>query len=109
VGRFADLATDALLVDLGDLASAHGYRPSPVVARLLAYDRRKGTQLLATLNAWLHHMGETKPAAAYMCVHPNTFRYRLRRAFEVGGLDPDDTPQALNLMLEFKLVELQSV
>jgi DNA-binding PucR family transcriptional regulator len=37
-------------------------------------------------------------------VHPNTFRYRLRRITEVGGIDLDDADSRFAAMLELRLL-----
>jgi DNA-binding PucR family transcriptional regulator len=109
VGHIEELATAALLIELRDLAVANGHQPSSAVQKLLDYDRRKGTDLVPTLRSWLTRLGDISPAAADMNIHPNTFRYRLRRAFEIGGIDPEAAPHTLSLMLELKLVELQQM
>ena len=47
----------------------------------------------------------TSPAAAApVYVHPNTFRYRLRRLAEVGGLDLADPDARFAAMLQLRLV-----
>ena len=56
-------------------------------ARLAAYDADHDTTLMATLRAWLDAFGDVAAALANMYVHPNTFRYRLRRVTEVSGID----------------------
>jgi len=38
-----------------------------------------------------------------MYVHPNTFRYRLRRLAEVGGLDLTDADARFAAMLQLRL------
>ena len=42
--------------------------------------QQHNTNLLETLRAWLDAFGDVIAASAAMYVHPNTFRYRLRRA-----------------------------
>ena len=46
--------------------------------------------------------GFSRPAAA-LDVHPDTFRYRLRRAAQIAGLDLDDPDARFAAMLEFRL------
>ncbi len=57
------------------------------VTRLHDYDERNNTDLLGTVRTWLAHNAETRAAATALCLHPNTLRYRLRRAEEVAGMD----------------------
>ena len=49
---------EALLLELRDLAAAHGDRPTGPVARLSAYDAEHGTNLVETLRAWLDAFGD---------------------------------------------------
>ncbi|MFF8841348.1 PucR family transcriptional regulator [Streptomyces sp. NPDC015127] len=75
----------------------------PAVARLLAHDAEHGTDYAATLRAWLAAVGDVGRAAAALTVHPNTLRYRLRRARELFNLDLDDPDVALAAWLELTL------
>jgi DNA-binding PucR family transcriptional regulator len=61
--------------------------PDGPVVRLREYDRRHNTAFTETLAAWLDIFGDVIAAAA-VHVHPNTFRYRLKRPAEMAGLQP---------------------
>jgi len=104
VARLADVHAEALLMELRDLAAAHGDRPTGPVARLSAYDLEHGTNLVETLRAWLDAFGDVAAAAAAMFVHPNTFRYRLRRLTEVSRIDLTDPEQRFAAMLQLRAV-----
>ena len=91
-------------MELRDLAAAHGDRPTGPVARLSAYDAEHGTNLVETLRAWLDAFGDVAAASAAMFVHPNTFRYRLRRLTEVSGIDLADPEQRFAAMLQLRAV-----
>jgi PucR C-terminal helix-turn-helix domain/GGDEF-like domain len=104
VARLADVHAEALLMELRDLAAAHGDRPTGPVARLSAYDLEHGTNLVETLRAWLDAFGDVAAASAAMFVHPNTFRYRLRRLTEVSGIDLADPEQRFAAMLQLRAV-----
>jgi DNA-binding PucR family transcriptional regulator len=43
-------------------------------------------------------------AAEGLFVHPNTFRYRLRRVAEVGGMDLDDPDVRYGALLQLRLL-----
>lgn len=58
--------------------------------------------LAETLLAWLDHLGDTVTAAAALDVHPNTFRYRLRRARDLVPTDLDDPVARLELHLRLR-------
>ncbi|MFI5697984.1 PucR family transcriptional regulator [Kribbella sp. NPDC051586] len=104
VARLADVHVDTLLLELRDLIEARGDEPTGPIARLVAYDRQHNTDLVETLRAWLDAFGDVAAAAAAVYVHPNTFRYRLRRLAEVGGLDLDDPDSRFAAMLQLRLV-----
>ncbi|MCF3123717.1 helix-turn-helix domain-containing protein [Streptomyces arenae] len=100
---FTDVQVEALLLDTGDrLRDEGGLLDSPV-ARLRHHDRDHGTMLTDTVAHWLDHLGNTLNAASAMGVHPNTFRYRLRRAAEVARLDLADADARFAAMLELRL------
>jgi hypothetical protein len=104
VARLADVHAEALLMELRDLAAAHGDRPTGPVARLSAYDAEHGTNLVDTLRAWLDAFGDVAAASAAMFVHTNTFRYRLRRLAEVSGIDLADPEQRFAAMLQLRAI-----
>lgn len=104
VARLADVHADVLLMEVRDLAAAHGDRPTGPVARLSAYDLEHATNLVETLRAWLDAFGDVAAASAAMFVHPNTFRYRLRRLTEVSGIDLADPEQRFAAMLQLRAI-----
>lgn len=104
VARLADVHVDTLLLELRDLIEARGDEPTGPIARLVAYDRRHNTDLVETLRAWLDAFGDVAAAAAAVYVHPNTFRYRLRRLAEVGELDLDDPDARFAAMLQLRVI-----
>jgi DNA-binding PucR family transcriptional regulator len=60
--------------------------------------------LIGTLRAYLDYFGDVSLAADRLQVHPNTFRYRLRRATDVLGVDLDDPTERLMLALQLRLL-----
>ncbi|GAA0516436.1 PucR family transcriptional regulator [Saccharopolyspora subtropica] len=78
LSRMAGAATDAGVGALG---------PLPV---LREHDRTQGTDYLATLHAWLRHPGDPRQASRELRVHPNTFRYRMKRLTQLVDIDLDD-------------------
>ncbi|HEV7712852.1 MAG TPA: helix-turn-helix domain-containing protein, partial [Asanoa sp.] len=87
-----------------DVVSARGDQPSGAVANLLAYDAAHNTNLVDTLRTWLDAFGDAVAAATAMYVHPNTFRYRLRRVAEIGPVDLHDPDARFAAMLELRLL-----
>jgi sugar diacid utilization regulator len=74
---------------------------------LLEYDDEHGTELLATLRAYVEtHFNLTK-AAQILNVHPNTVVYRLRRIRELSGRDPHNVDDLSVLALALRVRELR--
>jgi DNA-binding PucR family transcriptional regulator len=86
VAVFADLRAEVLLDQTLRLVAASPDLRDPAVERLVGYDRDHGTDLVGSVVAWLDAMGDVRTAAERLTVHPNTLRYRVRRAVAVGGL-----------------------
>ena len=102
--RLADIQVEALILELRDMVAARGDRPTGSLARLIDYDRRHHANLVETLAAWLDAFGDVTRAAESLYVHPNTFRYRLRRLAEVGEIDLDDPDQRFVAMLQLRVL-----
>jgi DNA-binding PucR family transcriptional regulator len=79
----------ALLTDLHD----------PTAAALLYHDTEHGSELAPSVLAYLDALGDVRTAARRLTVHPNTLRYRLRRAAEVAGVSLDGPSARLVLHL----------
>jgi DNA-binding PucR family transcriptional regulator len=83
-------------------------RPDLIAGRmdaLVAIDREKDTQYVPTLRSFLDHFGDVVAASAALGVHANTYRYRLKRAIEVAGLDFDDPIERLVAHLQLRLLD----
>ena len=102
--RLIDVQTESLLLELRDLVAARGDQPGGPIARLIDYDERNDASLIRTLEAWLDSFGDVATAAAALYVHPNTFRYRLRRLAEVSGLDLTDPEARFAAMLQLRML-----
>jgi len=76
--------------------------PGSPVHRLLELDRRDGTEYARTLAAALAHPGDPRAAASRLHVHPNTFRYRMRRLAQEVPLDLDDETVRLAVTLQLR-------
>lgn len=72
----------------------------PRVSRLVEYDRGGGTELVRSLSAYLEEFGDARAAAERLHVHPNTLRYRVRRAAQVSGIDLSDPGERLFTQLQ---------
>lgn len=106
VAAFADLRAEVLL---GETLSHLRARPDlrdPAVEALVAYDRDHGGDLAGSVLAWLDALGDVRAAADLLTVHPNTLRYRVRRAVAVAGLQLEE-PRA-RLVHHLALVAVRS-
>lgn len=85
----AELATlDALL----DRLPEAGLRPflDQLIAPLTEHDLRTGSDLVASLRAFVGSGGAMVPTARSLFLHPNTLRHRMRRVTDLTGRDPLD-------------------
>ena len=73
------------------------------VEALRQHDQRYGTAYVETLSAYFSAFGYVPLAAKRIFVHPNTFRYRLRRLAEISGLDLDDPVERLVAELQLRI------
>lgn len=88
LNRMAGAATDAGVGTLGPLTV------------LGEHDRRHGSEYLDTLLAWLRHPGDPRSASKELRVHPNTFRYRMKRLTQLAELDLDDADVRAALLVQ---------
>jgi hypothetical protein len=90
VAVFGEIRAEVLLTQTLGLLAANPDLRDPGVARLVEYDREHRTDLVASVVAWLDAMGDVRAAADRLTVHPNTLRYRVRRATAIAGLRLDE-------------------
>lgn len=106
--RSSDVQVCALLLELRDLMTARRESLTGPIARLRAYDLAQHTSLVDTLRAWLDTFGDVNAAAAAVYIHPNTFRYRLRRITEIGRIDLTDPQARFAAMLQLRLMAAEA-
>ncbi len=104
VARLEDIQVEALVLELRDLVAARGDRPTGSLARLIEYDRQHQSHLVETLQAWLEALGDVSAASEALFLHPNTFRYRLRRVAEVGEINLADPEQRFVAQLQLRVL-----
>jgi DNA-binding PucR family transcriptional regulator len=74
----------------------------PRLDELAAYDAERGGVLVPSLLAFLDALGDVRSAAGRMNIHPNTLRYRVRRAVEISGIALDDPVERLLAELQLR-------
>jgi DNA-binding PucR family transcriptional regulator len=106
-GQVAMIETVRAQVTLHRLTQAclaHPELAEGKVTALAQQDAEKGTAWVPTLRAYFDAFGDMSKAAAEVSVHPNTFRYRMRRITEVFGLDLNDPDERLVAELQLRLI-----
>jgi hypothetical protein len=105
---FEDAYLEIVLDRLGDVLEDDEERPHGPIAKLLSYDADNGAELTMSLLAYLEAFGDVGYAAENVHVHPNTFRYRLRRISEVSGLDLTDSRARLAALVQLTALRRRS-
>ena len=103
VGQVAnadDLRSRVVLQYLQEHAATEPTLRSGKLDVLRENDATRGTEYVATLRAFFDALGDMPAAAASQGVHPNTFRYRMRRLAETAAIDLDDPVERLVLQLQ---------
>ncbi|WP_240437090.1 PucR family transcriptional regulator [Streptomyces sporangiiformans] len=103
VAALPDIQAEVLVSEMLTLLSDHAEIRDPRLTALVAHDSRHQGQLAESLLAYLNSFGDVRAAAAQLHVHPNTLRYRIRRAEELTGLDLSRPDQRLLAMLQLRL------
>jgi DNA-binding PucR family transcriptional regulator len=104
VASTEQVRSEVVLHELQELALDHPGLTRGKLERVLAHDAAHTATYAPTLRAYLDCFGDVPRAAERISVHPNTFRYRLRRLVELFGLDLDDADERLVLELQLRLL-----
>jgi DNA-binding PucR family transcriptional regulator len=73
---------------------------------VVRYDTEHGTDLIATLRAWVAADYNITDAAQRLFVHANTLKYRLKRIRALLGGDPSRGELRLQVELALKMLDL---
>ncbi|MEV0219176.1 helix-turn-helix domain-containing protein [Streptomyces sp. NPDC050704] len=103
VAALPDIQAEVLVSEILTLLSGHPEIRDPRLTALVTHDGRHQGGLAESLLVYLNSFGDVRAAAAQLHVHPNTLRYRLRRAEELTGLDLGRPDQRLLAMLQLRL------
>ncbi len=101
---YSQLGAYRYLVHIG-AEDAPRDRTRIAVDRLIAYDSKRRTALLDTLERYLAERRSVIESARALYIHPNTLRQRLGRIEELTGLNLDED-DLLSLELAIKLARL---
>ncbi|WP_082376185.1 PucR family transcriptional regulator [Nocardiopsis sp. NRRL B-16309] len=106
VATISDVRSRVLISETLALLRADPSLRDPRVTRLVEHDRAGGADLVHSLLAYLEVFGDARAAAERLHIHPNTLRYRVRRAAAVSGIDLADPGERLFTQLQL-LMEQQ--
>jgi DNA-binding PucR family transcriptional regulator len=101
VANVEDVRSHVVLQRLVDLARDDDQVRTGKVQMLVQHDADHNSAYIETLTAYLDAFGDVRAAAGALDIHPNTFRYRVRRIVELAGLDLDDPVE--RLVTQFQL------
>ena len=104
---FQDLGIMRLLHRL-DRQELEDYR-SEVLGPLLKFDKESNLALEETLLAYFACNTDMNAAGERLYLHPNTLRYRLKKASEILGRDLSSLENQVNLFLALKIGRLKSL
>lgn len=105
VASIADVRAQVILSELLTLLGEHPEIRDPRLDTLVEYDTKHAGRLVPSLLAYLEALGDVRVAARGLHVHPNTLRYRVKRATEISGIDLDDPKQRLVTQLQLTLTK----
>lgn len=102
---FSELGLERLLHnhDQQELTEFH----NEVLGGLDKLERTLKDELLGTLEKYLFNQCNLKATANMLFLHPNTLRYRLKKAEEILELDLEDFDTKLNLITALKIKHLK--
>ena len=98
VAIFDDLGVYQVLATTTDMSAMESFA-GDWLGTLVQYDAMHGSQLVATLTAYLDSGGTYDATADALSVHRSTLKYRLKRIREVSGHDLGDPDTRFNLQL----------
>ncbi|PSK98338.1 CdaR family transcriptional regulator [Murinocardiopsis flavida] len=103
VASMTDVRGRVLISETLELLRGSPELRDPRTALLADHDKEHGSELVPSLLAYLDAFGDVRKAAALLHVHPNTLRYRVRRAEAISGVDFADPNQRLFTHLQLLL------
>jgi DNA-binding PucR family transcriptional regulator len=92
--------TTVLLGEIADLVRSRTELADPRLQSLIDYDLDRDGALVETVEQYLLCFGDVRAASAELHVHPNTLRYRIRRAQHLLGMSLDEADARLLLQIQ---------
>ncbi|GAA0439978.1 sporulation transcriptional activator AdeR [Lentibacillus halophilus] len=99
VHGYYELGVYQFLYELRAIRNRDNYQ-NDALERLKDYDKKNGSDLVATLHAYLACDGNVYNAAKRMHVHTNTLNYRLKRIGTIGEINLKNPNQKMTIYLD---------
>ena len=103
IATIADVRARVVLSELLTVLGGNERFRDPRIDALCAHDAEHTGALARSLLSYLESFGDVRSASAALHVHPNTLRYRIRRAGEISGIDLSDPAERLAAHLHLLL------
>jgi sugar diacid utilization regulator len=104
VATATEVSDQLALLALADAMAADARLVTSRARAVLAHDAAHGTSYGEVLRCYLDAARDVAATAERLAVHPNTVRYRVRRAAQLFDLDVADPEQVLPLWLALRAV-----
>ncbi|MBR6522047.1 MAG: helix-turn-helix domain-containing protein [Oscillospiraceae bacterium] len=98
VSMYRDVMAKHIISEVGTSFPLHALCHRAAI-KLHEHDLRSGTELLITLEKYLHSNRSIQKAGDALFIHRNTINYRLKKIEELTALDLNDTENDLHLLL----------
>lgn len=79
----------------------------PLIHEIQAYDNENHTNYLETLAEYLTHIDNPSLSAQNLCIHKNTFFYRMNKLKELFSVDLKDGIERMKLLLTIEFMKLE--
>lgn len=103
--HFNDLGIYKLLLDVSDKNQLKDFALN-YLQPLIKQDEQHGTELIATLEAYLRNDKKIYKTAKELFVHRNTVRYRIKKISGILGIDMGDGEILFNIYFAFKALKI---
>jgi len=105
--HFNDLGIYKLLLDVSDKNQLKDFALN-YLQPLIKQDEQHGTELIATLEAYLRNDKKICKTAKELFVHRNTIRYRIKKISDILGIDMSDGEMLFDIYFSLKAKHLWS-